>query len=92
MEPCEQTSAHVRRGQLWLRKRDFGYPGGDSCPPEVVRGLARLLLKAQPSTAEERAAWSWCASWVEAGWAMLQQPSAQPLELLIAQAERADAS
>lgn len=72
-------NARVDRGRAELWARDLPYPGGDACPSQVVKGLAKLTAYlAQYGTwmaddGECHMALAWIMVWVDAGAAMLPE-------------------
>ena len=70
--------ATVGRGNESLRQMGLGYPGGDSCPTMVLRGLAKLRMRLgvmPDADTEEASALQWIDHWLDAGASMLPKGS-----------------
>jgi len=70
--------ATIGRGRRALTQMGLGYPGGDSCPAMVIRGLAKLRCElgmgdpeGEYRDPEETAALQWIDHWLDPGKDML---------------------
>lgn len=70
-EAAKLYFATIDKAKIKLGQMGFAYPGGDTCPSDVVRGLASMMMRMTPESSSERLAYVWLELWLTAAADML---------------------